>query len=258
MRILCLLAASAASLFAQLAPPNDAGVSLGHVHFVVTDPDASKKAWVDVFGATPAKTGTLEMLKIPGIYIIVSKANTPPGGPTMASVVHHIGISVKDYAATKAKADAAGLPWRELTKDVQAFCTFPEGVTVEVMEVKDQAAPVQFHHIHESVVDPETTRAWYVKEFGAKEGTRRGPAAFIPGGEVDFLRAQMPAQPTKGRSLDHIGFEVKDLEAFMKKLEADGVTINMPLRDMTKQIGLKIAFITDPNGTYIELTQGLP
>ena len=44
----------------------------------------------------------------------------------------------------------------------------------------------------------------------------------------------------------------------MKKMAADGVTVNMqPLRDMTKQIGLKIAFITDPNGTYIEITEGL-
>ena len=43
----------------------------------------------------------------------------------------------------------------------------------------------------------------------------------------------------------------------MKKLMADGVTINMPVRDMQKQLGLKIAFVTDPNGTYIELTEGL-
>lgn len=255
--MLCLLAASAAALLAQTAPPNDAGFALGHIHFVVSDPDAMKKAWVDVFGATAGKAGVLDVLKLPGIFIIVSKANTPPAGATMGSVVNHLGIAVKDYAATKAKATAAGLGWRELTKDVQAFCTFPEGVTVEVMEVKDQAAPVQFHHIHESVTDPEGARAWYVKEFGGKEFTRRGPSALIPGGEVDFLRSQMPQAGTKGRALDHIGFEVQDLAATLTKLGSDGVTINMPLRDMTKQLGLKIAFITDPNGTYIELTEGL-
>ena len=62
---------------------------------------------------------------------------------------------------------------------------------------------------------------------------------------------------TKGRSLDHIGFEVKDLEATMKKMQADGVTIESPLRDMRQQIGLKIAFVIDPLGTRIELTEGL-
>jgi len=79
----------------------------------------------------------------------------------------------------------------------------------------------------------------------------------MPGGEIDFLKGQMPPAGTKGRVLDHIGFEVTDLDATLKRLAADGVTINMPLRDMTRQIGLKIAFITDPWGTYIELTQGL-
>jgi catechol 2,3-dioxygenase-like lactoylglutathione lyase family enzyme len=253
-----LLAVSTAGAFGQLAPANDAGVSLGHIHFVVSDPDATKKAWVDVFGAVPSKAGALDLLKLPGIFIIVSKASMPPAGGSQGSVVNHIGIAVKDYADIKAKAAADGLMWRELTPNVQAFVTFPEAVTVEVMEVKDQANTVAFHHIHESVPDPAVGRAWYVREFGAGESTRRNlPSAMIPGGEVDFLKAQMPQEPTKGRALDHIGFEVKDLEATLKKLAADGVTINMPLRDMRDRIGLKIAFITDPNGTYIELTEGL-
>jgi predicted enzyme related to lactoylglutathione lyase len=50
---------------------------------------------------------------------------------------------------------------------------------------------------------------------------------------------------------------VKDLDALAKKLEADGVKMDMAPRDMTSTLGLKIAFVTDPNGTYIELTQGL-
>src|SRR5580700_6203687 len=151
MRIVCLLAASAASLFAQLAPPNEAGVTLGHLHYMVSDPDASKKAWVDVFGATPTKAGALEMLKLPGIFVIVGKAQMPPA--TTASTVAHVGIEVKDYPGTKAKAAAAGLMWRELTPNVQAFLTMPEGVTVEVMENKMLATPAAFHHVHESVVD---------------------------------------------------------------------------------------------------------
>src|SRR5579871_4202248 len=149
MRILTvalLAAVSTAPVFAQLTPLNGAGVAFGHLHFRLNDPDASKKAWIDVFGATPGKSGTAEFLKIPGVDIFISKAEMPPSGGTQGSVVHHIGVSVKDYAATKARADAAGIAWRELTKDVQAFATFPEGVTIEVMEVKDQATPVALHH----------------------------------------------------------------------------------------------------------------
>src|SRR4051812_32344937 len=128
MRIFCIALLTAAGLFAQLAPPNDLGVSLGHIHFIVTDPDATKKAWMDVFGATETKTGTLALLKIPGMFIVVGKAAMPPA--TDATSVHHLGIAVQDYASVKAKAAAAGLMWRELTPNVQAFVTFPEAVTV--------------------------------------------------------------------------------------------------------------------------------
>lgn len=255
MRWFLLLAVFAARLFAQLSAPNDAGISMGHIHLIVKDPDAMKKAWVDALGAQAETAGPLNLLKLPGIFIIVTKGDS--NGGSNGSSVNHIGIAVKDYPAIKAKVAAANLPIQELTPNQQAFVTFPEDVRVELMEVKDQAAPVMFHHIHMSVLDPEETRSWYVKTFGAAAGSRRNlPAAMIPGGEVDFLKARTAPEPTKGRALDHIGFEVKDLQAFCKKLEADGIKFDSPYRDVPN-IGLKIAFIIDPVGTRIELTQGL-
>jgi catechol 2,3-dioxygenase-like lactoylglutathione lyase family enzyme len=253
-------AVAAAPSFAQLPAENELGVSMGHLHFLVSDPDATRKAWIDVFGATEGTSGqSFKFLKIPGIDIVIGKAATAPTGGTQGSAVHHIGIAVKSYADTKAKAMAAGLMIRELTPNVQAFITFPEDVTVEVLEDKNLATSVAFHHVHESIQDGDAGQAWYMKEFGAAKGSRRNlPAAMMTGGEeIDFLKANMPPAGTKGRALDHIGFDVKDLAATLKRLEADGVKIDSPLRDMTERIGLKIAFITDPNGTYIEITQGL-
>lgn len=61
---------------------------------------------------------------------------------------------------------------------------------------------------------------------------------------------------TQGRSLDHIGLEVDDLEAFCKKLEAQGITIDRLYRRID-ELNLAVAFFTDPFGTYIELTEGL-
>ena len=61
---------------------------------------------------------------------------------------------------------------------------------------------------------------------------------------------------TKGRSLDHIGFEVKNLEAFVSSLQAKGISIEAPIRQVPNT-KVKIAFLTDPWGTYIELTEGL-
>ena len=56
---------------------------------------------------------------------------------------------------------------------------------------------------------------------------------------------------------DHIGFEVKNLKAFTDRLVADGTKMDMALTDTKSKMGLEIAFFTDPNGTYIELTEGL-
>ena len=55
---------------------------------------------------------------------------------------------------------------------------------------------------------------------------------------------------------EHIGFDVVNLEAFVASLEAKGIKIDSPVRQVPNS-SVKIAFLTDPYGTYIELTEGL-
>src|SRR5579871_324 len=258
MRWIILLAAAAAPLSAQLPAPNESGVSMGHVHLMVGDPEEQKKLWVGVLGAEDTHAGTLEMFKLPGIFIIAGKARTAPADGSEGSTVNHVGFLVKSYADIKAKLTAAKL---EIVSDnpntKQLMVTFPDEVKVEFTEDANLLVPIALHHIHNSTMDPEKLRAWYVKMFGAKPGTRGTfLAAMIPGGEVDFRKVDTAPAATKGRSLDHIGFEVKNLEAFCQKLQAEGITFDMAYRDVPA-IGLKIAFLTDPDGTRIELTEGL-
>jgi catechol 2,3-dioxygenase-like lactoylglutathione lyase family enzyme len=164
---------------------------------------------------------------------------------------------VKDLAAAKAKLDAAKIEHASPNNPNQVMAKFPEKITVELTEDKTLAVPVTMHHIHLATPNSEKQRDWYVKTFGARSGVRGAfLAAFIPGGEVNTRAADTLQAPTKGRSLDHIGFEVKNLEAFCKKLEAEGVKFETPYRDVPA-IGLKVAFLTDPEGTRIELTEGL-
>ena len=231
---------------------------MGHIHLLVADPDAQKKIWVEALGAEVTHAGTLEMLRLPGIYILVGKARTAPAEGTDGSTVHHFGFTVKDVAAVKAKLDALHVESAPVNGNAkQILAKFPEKVLVELTEDAALSTAVAMHHIHLATPDPEKQRAWYVKTFGARAGTRGNfLAAFIPGGEVDTRKAQSPQAPTKGRSLDHIGFEVRNLEAFCKQLSADGVKLELPYRDVPA-IGLKIAFLVDPEGTRIELTEGL-
>ena len=120
-------------------------------------------------------------------------------------------------------------------------------------------------HIHMFVpaTDIPAIQAWYDKNLGGLTGKRKTVATsgvtdcvYFHRFNVSFSRSDTKRDPTKGRALDHIGFEVKNLEAFVKRLQADGVTIDAPYRDLPN-IRLKIAFILDPVGTRIELTEGL-
>jgi catechol 2,3-dioxygenase-like lactoylglutathione lyase family enzyme len=78
----------------------------------------------------------------------------------------------------------------------------------------------------------------------------------LPGVSLNFSPAPTPTVGTTGRSIDHIGFEVKNLEAFTNKLEADGIKLDRPYSKVAA-LGISIAFIKDPWGTSIELTEGL-
>ena len=103
-------------------------------------------------------------------------------------------------------------------------------------------------------------QAWYAKTFGAKMLPANPGSAFVqdqlPGVFLNFSPSPTPTVGTTGRALDHIGFEIKDLEAFTKKLQAEGIQLTVPYTK-APQLGLSIAFIKDPWGTNIELTEGL-
>jgi len=106
-------------------------------------------------------------------------------------------------------------------------------------------------------------QAWYAKMFGGVPGKRARQSApgwidsdDIPGANLSFSQGKEGLVPTKGRSLDHIGFDVKDLEAFTKKLEAQGIKLDEAIRLAPNQT-TKVAYLTDPWGTRIELTEKL-
>jgi catechol 2,3-dioxygenase-like lactoylglutathione lyase family enzyme len=261
-----LLAAAAAFLLpAQTPGPNGSGVAFGHIHLMTPDPDKTEKLIVDILGGTPTRISALQTVKMPGVFFILGKREG--GGGSDGSAINHVGFYVKSYAATKAKATAAGLAIRELVPNVQAFITFPGDVLVEIQEmdtVKGDTA--EFSHYHLSAPNTEEARQWYLKTFGAADAERRkgNKGAGLPGGTIDFLAygsptkaAPAPLAATKGRSLDHIGFEVTNLKAFTEKLAAQGVAFDRPYSEMKAKIGVDLAFINDPNGTYIELTEGL-
>lgn len=240
----------------QLAPPNPLGVSNGHVHLMARDTAAEKKFWLTL-GGISGKFGDFEMIKYPGVLVLI-KAGEPAGG-SEGSIVHHVGFFVPNLKQAVADWNQKGLGVKFTPSGQQAFVVSPSGVDVEFLEDAEQTAPIVFHQVH-FYIPPDALdeiRGWYAKVFGAEPGKRKiYDVSRLPGIQMTFTKSAEPTAATKGRALDHIGFEVKNLEAFCKQLEAKGVKLDMPYT-VRPALGLALAFITDPWGTYIELTEGL-
>ena len=233
-----------------------ADVSMGHLHVNAKDMAVSHKFWVETMGGTPAPNiGANEAIRFPDTFVLLKKAD--PTGNTMDSVVQHVGFKVKSLSDYRTRLKAAGFSTDDSANGVQLMITGPDGIRIELSEDKGLTQPIVNHHIHFYTKNVDETKSWYVKTFGAAPGMRgKFQAADLPGVNLTFSESPTAGAPTKGRVLDHIGFEVRNLEAFCKDLEAKGVKFDVPFRKVPA-IGLSLAFLTDPFGTYIELTEGL-
>jgi catechol 2,3-dioxygenase-like lactoylglutathione lyase family enzyme len=266
--VLLLILATSGWLFAQVQPTNDSGISVNSIHLIVQNPDEHKKLWMDLFGAEAVHNGSMELLKIPGLFVIFEKGE--PVGPSAGSSVNHVGVWINDYDRAKAKVTAAHLAisgdnYKAVecaaapgTQACQMTVTFPDGYRIEFTEDKKLSSTSAGHHIHMMATDPESIRDWYAKNLAATPYLRRGTivAAKFTNGEVDFNKANEAPAPSKGRAIDHFGLDMKGLEAFCKKLEAAGVKLDTPVHSLPGT-SIKSAFITDPVGGRIELTEGL-
>jgi catechol 2,3-dioxygenase-like lactoylglutathione lyase family enzyme len=107
-------------------------------------------------------------------------------------------------------------------------------------------------HIHLNVPDQARAVEWYQKNFGGAPMAEAPDRLMFGDTRVIFLKNDK-GQPSSGSALDHLGFSFADLDAKMKELEAAGVKVVTPVREVA---GLfKLGFVEDPWGTRIEVVQ---
>jgi catechol 2,3-dioxygenase-like lactoylglutathione lyase family enzyme len=265
--------ALASTASAQLLAAKEGPIVYGHHHVAASDIAAHKKFWADTLGGTVTKFGAnAEIVKFPNVLIFFR--DQKPTGGTIGTTANHIGFSVPNLRAVIDKVKANGFKMitrsevastQQVVDDIAqvnpttaiAFALGPDEVKVELLENKQQPIPVMLHHIHFFGQQNAEMRAWYAKVFGAKpRDAANFLAADLPGVALNFSPSPTPVVGTKGRAVDHIGFEVKNLEAFCKRLEEMGIKLDTPYRNVPAA-NLSLAFITDPWGTSIELNEGL-
>lgn len=260
--VVLLLAAAltAGSAAAQPAPFNGMGVTMGHWHIVSKNVEANQKLFL-AMGGKLFMPGGNPLIMFPGLYINLNLGNEKGNGGTEGSVINHVGFIVDNVQARAAQWKAAGvavLPGNNNRLD-QAFVETADGVRMEILEDKTQAVPIRGEHVHLFLTQAEIPRAqsWYVKTFGGKAGTRNGaPVVDLPGVQIRFTKADTAQAATRGRVLDHIGFDVKDHAAFVKRIEGEGIKLDEPVRKAPN--GSTLTYITDPWGTRIEIIERAP
>jgi hypothetical protein len=273
---------SASSIEAQVYAPNASGAALSHWYTLVREGnmEATKKLWTSL-GGKPIKIDGIEVMKFPGVLIFLAPG-TPSAG-SRGSTVNHIGMGSENVQKLFAKLEADGIPFDKtsirkspLNGQYLGDLNTPDGVMIEITEEQGVApypklppgVPIESNHQHMFVAKEarKDIQSWYVKMFGGEPWEARGEyIVSIPG--VKFLRIapcgseysacpESGSAPTKGRALDHVGFEIKNLKAYCKKIEAEGVKFAQPY-SKSRHKSFASAELVDPWGTSIELTEGL-
>jgi catechol 2,3-dioxygenase-like lactoylglutathione lyase family enzyme len=284
--LICVVLSPVVASRAQVFAPNAAGVAMSHLHTIVRDVDATKRFWT-LMGATPIKVDGIDVMKFPGVLIFLHKGE--PSGSTMGSRIDHVGFNVVNGDKLVVKMKAAGVktdPTAGTRAPESKSASWgnvysPDGLKAEFLErsrlwdgrtqEKALTVPIAAEQIHFFLPDAAVKDAlgYYANVVGAQPVTDPIPGPnqviLVPAVELKFSGdtsaretkdLPKPLAPIKGRTLDRIGFEVKSLEAFCKKLESTGVKFDKPY-SKSRYPSYASAEFTDPWGVTVELTEGL-
>ncbi len=280
-----LIAAAAIALLVPLAIRPGAAqmlnakapVRVGHYHLNVSSVDDHRKFWVETLGGTATKVGSSEAVAFGDVLLILRPQK--PSGPTRGTTFDHIGLAVpnvpnftkavvaKGYQLTVGREQPGQKPpdsGPSAVYGVFSYLLGPDGVKVEIVTNKEPNAPAIVHH-HVHFTNPQYVEMgqWYMKALDAT--LRPGQTDFFFGADLpgigymlNFFKWEMPEalEGTAGRAVDHVGFEVRNLEEFVKGLDAKGIK-RSPTRPAPTLNNVNSVSLVDPWGTSIELTEGL-
>ena len=201
--------------------------------------------------------------QVDNIQILFYTDGLEPTGPSVGTGMDHIGFSFPDLEAKMAGWRAAGVTVLEDIREVEglfklSFVEDPWGTKIEAVE---DTQWLGFHHIHLRSDDPTKTLAWYKDLFGGVSDKLKGRIDGLRYNDGLWLLVGQQRDgelvPTAGRSFDHLGWEVDDLDAFIASLEGKGVELDFGPLEITNSVGqnLKIAFVVSPEGVRIEIVE---
>jgi lactoylglutathione lyase len=123
---------------------------------------------------------------------------------------------------------------------------------------------MRFTHTAINVRSLEESMRFYEQAFGLRPGARRkipenhAEIGFLTdpetGVRIELTYWENKGPPVTGEELDHIGFEVPDLDAALARARAAGAKVEKEPYTLSGG-SHRIAFVTDPNQIWIELVE---
>jgi catechol 2,3-dioxygenase-like lactoylglutathione lyase family enzyme len=234
------------------SPCMAANATYHHVHLTATEPLEAVKWYVKNFDGQMTKVAVFDAAGFGKINLLFFKAK-PGFAGSVGSAVDHIGFSHKDIEAKMKQLADAGV---EIVSGIQqegpikyAFAKDPWGTLIEVVQDPEIEG---FHHVHLATTDPRATLQWYADAFGGEVARFAGLIPGVRYGDMWVLAKKVDETraPTKGRSIDHLGWAFADLDAAAVELKAKGVKFES---EPFAFGNARIAFITAPDDVRIEL-----
>jgi catechol 2,3-dioxygenase-like lactoylglutathione lyase family enzyme len=125
--------------------------------------------------------------------------------------------------------------------------------------------PARIRHIALSVKDIDATADFYEKAFGLKRSPKsEGPTAwrvYMSDGEINLALLQYKSEVGSGLKdpqdfvgIHHFGFQVDDLEAAKKKIEAAGGKFFFTLGSSKEEANFEVKY-KDPDGVIFDISE---
>src|SRR5713226_4418051 len=97
--------------YAQLAPVNEMGLSIGHMHVFPADREKEARAWLALGGQLGNNLSNNIPIGFPGIVILIGNARQGNLG-SVGSVIDHVAFRVPDLQASLKKWNGVQTWWK--------------------------------------------------------------------------------------------------------------------------------------------------
>jgi catechol 2,3-dioxygenase-like lactoylglutathione lyase family enzyme len=221
----------------------------------VPDPEAAAEWYRQYLGATPGDHSDRVMFG--DARFIFLKNETPV--PSRGAAIDHVGLSFVDLDASMKGLEGSGIRVTTPVSQIagvykSGFIEDPWGARIELVEDPET---VGLHHVHLQVPDPGLARDWYRERFGGQPAKLKGQLDGLKYGDVWLLADRGGATPSRGHTIDHIGWRVADLLSEAASLKTQGVrfTTEPHPGPPAAHAPVLMSFAEDPWGVRVELLQ---